>query len=76
MCLQLLRQGTHGKAPLLKLKINMPSSAKPCRFWIPDSNQAEWPMGWAAPFKMRISVSHSLIIRGERAICVRLRLSH
>ena len=49
---------TPGKSPLLKLKINMPNSAKPCRFWNPDSSEAPWPLDWAVPFQMRIKVSH------------------
>ena len=29
-----------GKPPLLKLKVNMTNSAKPCRFWHPDGSVA------------------------------------
>ena len=34
-----------GKPPLLKLKLNMQHSAKPCRFWNPDGSEAPWPQG-------------------------------
>ena len=47
-----------GKSPLLKLKINMPNSAKPCRFWHADGSEAPWPQDWAMPFQIRIKVSH------------------
>ena len=55
-----------GKAPLLKLKINMQNSAKPCRIWNPDGTEAPWPQDWCVPFKMRIQVSH-LWIMGTQA---------
>ena len=32
-----------GKSPLLKLKLNMPNSPKPCRLWHPDGTEAPWP---------------------------------
>ena len=38
-----------GKQPLLKFKINMPNSAKPCRIWNSDGSQAEWPQDWCVP---------------------------
>ena len=59
---------TPGKLPLLKLKINMQHSAKPCRFWNPDGSEAPWPQDWALPFQIRIKVSHLWIMgTGPRA---------
>ena len=51
-----------GKPPLLKLKISMPNSAKPCRVWNPDGSEAPWPQDWALPFQIRIKVSHLWIM--------------
>ena len=51
-----------GKSPLLKLKINMSHSAKPCKFWHPDGSEAPWPQDWAMPFQIRIKVSHLWIM--------------
>ena len=46
----------------------MLNSAKPCRFWNPDSSEAPWPLDWAVPFQMRIKVSHLWIMGAkERA---------
>ena len=57
-----------GKPPLLKLKINMAHSAKPCRFWHPDGSEAPWPQDWAMPFQLRVKVSHLWIMgTGPRA---------
>ena len=59
---------TPGKPPLLKLKINMPHSAKPCRFWHPDGSEAPWPQDWGMPFQLRVKVSHLWIMgAGPRA---------
>ena len=57
-----------GKPPLLKLKLNMSHSAKPCRFWHPDGSEAPWPQDWAIPFQIRIKVSHLWVMgSGPRA---------
>ena len=56
-----------GKPPLLKLKINMAHSAKPCRFWHPDSSEAPWPQDFAMPFQLRVKVSHLWIMGAARA---------
>ena len=53
-----------GKPPLLKLKINMAHSAKPCRAWHPDGSEAPWPQDWALPFQIRIKVSHLWMMGG------------
>ena len=51
-----------GKSPLLKLKLNMPNSAKPCRFWHPDGTEAPWPQEWQIPFQIRVKISHLWIM--------------
>ena len=51
-----------GKSPLLKVKINMPNSAKPCRFWHPDGSEAPWPQDWAVPMQVRLKISHLWIM--------------
>ena len=56
-----------GKPPLLKLKINMSHSAKPCRFWHPDGSEAPWPQDFAMPFQLRVKVSHLWIMGAARA---------
>ncbi len=57
-----------GKPPLLKLKLNMPNSARPCRFWNPDGSEAPWPQDWVMSFQIRIKVSHLWIMGAkERA---------
>ena len=56
-----------GKPPLLKLKINMAHSAKPCRFWHPDGSEAPWPQDFAMPFQLRVKVSHLWIMGAARA---------
>ena len=57
-----------GKAPLLKLKINMSNSPKPCRFWQADGSEAPWPQDWAIPFQLKIKVSHLWVMGAkERA---------
>ena len=59
---------TPGKSPLLKLKLNMQHSAKPCRFWHADGTEAPWPLDWAIPFQIRVKVSHMWIMGAkERA---------
>ena len=65
-----VKEFTVSKAPLLKLKINMHNSMKPCRFWNADGSQADWPQDWCVPFKMRIKISH-LWVMGvkERSEC-------
>ena len=61
---------TSGKSPLLKFKLSMPNSAKPCRIWNRDGSQVEWPQYLCVPFKMRIKISH-LCVMGvkERSEC-------
>ena len=57
-----------GKSPLLKLKLNMPNSAKPCRFWHADGTEAPWPQEWQIPFQIKLKVSHLWIMgAGPRA---------
>ena len=57
-----------GKSPLVKLKINMPNSAKPCRFWNADGSEAPWPLEWQIPFQIRLKASHLWIMgAGPRA---------
>ena len=57
-----------GKPPLLKLRINMQNSAKPCRFWHADGTEAPWPQEWQIPFQIRLKVSHLWIMgAGPRA---------
>ena len=59
---------TAGKSPLAKLKINMPNSARPCRFWHADGSEAPWPQDWAIPFQIRVKISHLWIMGSkERA---------
>ena len=59
---------TSPKGSLLKLKINMPNSAKPCRFWNADGSQAEWPLDWGIDFKLKLKISHLWIMgSGPRA---------
>ena len=59
---------TPGKSPLVKLKINMPNSSRPCRFWHADASEAPWPMDWAIPFQIRVKISHLWIMGAkERA---------
>ena len=50
------------KGSLLKLKINMPNSARPCKFWDSDGKETDWPIDWNTEFKMRIRISHLYIM--------------
>ena len=57
-----------GKSPLVKLKINMQNSAKPCRFWHADGSEAPWPLEWQIPFQIRLKASHLWVMgAGPRA---------
>ena len=60
-------RGTENQVPMLKCKINMPSHARPCRFWSEQQKLIDHPLDWRLnTYKVRLRVSH-LWIMGSNA---------
>ena len=58
-----------GKDPMLKIKINMPTSKCPCKCWSQEGEKIPWIEDWAgATIKSKILVSH-LWVMGSGQKC-------